>query len=57
VTFGRADHGDNPERYPDPLNLQSLGGAPACDDLAHRIGEGGYVVQTPRDTAQPLLVE
>ena len=42
---GLVHHRDDPERHPDPLDLQSLGRPPPGDDLPHRIGQGGDVAQ------------
>ena len=48
VRPGLVDHADDPERHPHLLDLQTLGGPPARDDLAHRVGQRGDVAQAAR---------
>ncbi len=43
VRPGLVHHADDPERHPHPLDLQALGGPPAGNDLADRVGEHGHI--------------
>ena len=51
------DDGHHSERHPQPLDLQTIGTAPAVEDLPHRVGEGGDLAQPGGHAGDPVLGE
>ena len=51
------DHGDDAERDADLAQLDAVVEAPAVDDLADGVGQGGDVLHGGLDVAQPVFVQ